>query len=140
MNRIVKQFEKAFRVAKERNFDKIYVGVDIHETCLKPTWSTTLSTEFYEHAKEALQLISNHPNVIMILWSCSLTEHNDKYHNFFKDHGIKFHYINQNPECKSTEFADFESKLYFNVGLDDKFGFDPDEDWKHLIEYFKILN
>lgn len=31
-------------------------------------------------------------------------------------------------------FQDFSEKLYFNVGIDDKFGFDPETDWTEVIE------
>jgi hypothetical protein len=31
----------------------------------------------------------------------------------------------------------FEDKFYFNVGLDDKFGFEAEKDWKLIFEYFQ---
>ena len=136
MNRIVKAFEKAFETAKKKNWDKIYIGVDLHETCLKPTWQKDLSKDFYPYAKEVLQILSKRKDICLILWSCSLPEVNKQYSDFFKENDIIFDYINENLECKSTEYADFETKLYFSVGLDDKFGFDPDEDWEILNNYF----
>lgn len=136
MNRIVKTFIKAFETAKVKKWDKIYVGVDIHETCLKPTWSTTLSSEYYEYAKEALQLMTENEMVCLILWSCSLPDLNKQYCDNFTAHDIKFDYINENPECPSTHYANFDLKLYFSVGLDDKFGFIPEEDWQHVYEFF----
>ena len=30
--------------------------------------------------------------------------------------------------------ACFDAKLYFNVGIDDKFGFDPVTDWAEVME------
>ena len=137
MNRIINVFDKAYRVSKERNFNRIFVGVDIHETILKPTWSRTLSTEYYENAKEALQLLSEREEICLILWSCSLVEDNQAYYEFFKKDGINFDYINSNPECPSTHFANFDLKLYFSIGLDDKFGFIPEEDWLAIKEYYE---
>jgi hypothetical protein len=139
MNRIVNQFIKAFKVAIERKWDRIYVAIDIHETTLEPTWSEEMSATYYEHAKEALQLMSEHKMVCLILWSCGKPNLNKEYLEFFKKDGINFDYTNENPECKSTKYADFDSKLYFSVGLDDKFGFIPEEDWKEILEYFKSL-
>ena len=139
-NRIVQQFIKAFEVAKKRNWYRIYIGIDIHETMLKPTWSKDLSSEYYPCAKETLQLMSQNKMISMILWSCSLPEFNKKYQETFQKDEIEFNYINENPECASTDYADFESKLYFSVGLDDKFGFIPDEDWEALYHYFKTIN
>lgn len=136
MNRIVKAFVKAEETAKRKGWDRLYVAVDLHETCLKPTWQKDLSKDFYPYAKEVLQILSERKDICLILWSCSLPEVNKQYSDFFKENGIIFDYINENLECKSTEYADFETKLYFSVGLDDKFGFDPDEDWEILQKYF----
>lgn len=67
-----------------------------------------------------------------------MPELNKLYFNFFQENGINFDYINENPEVNSTEYADFDTKLYFNVGLDDKFGFDVEEDWKEIHTYFTM--
>ena len=124
---------------RKRKFPQIFVGADIHETILKPTWSKELSKDYYDGAKEAMQLMSENKEVCLILWSCSLPEINKVYKESFLTDGISFDYINENPECTSTVYADFDTKLYFSVGLDDKFGFIPDEDWEALIAYFKYL-
>jgi len=29
--------------------------------------------------------------------------------------------------------------LYFSLGFDDKFGFEPDEDWKAILDYLNTL-
>lgn len=125
------------RKEEAQGWDKIYLGIDIHETILEPTWSKELSTVYYPYAKETLQMMSLDSELCLILWSCSLPEFNDSYRLAFLADGIEFKYINSNPEVKSTHYADFESKLYFNVGLDDKFGFIPEEDWKCLYEFMK---
>jgi hypothetical protein len=134
-NRIIKLFKNAAKVAKDRNWDKIYLACDIHSTILKPTYSTILSTEYYPFAKDTLKMLSERTDICLILWSCSLPEINKEYFEFFKQDGINFDYINENPECPSTDYADFDTKLYFSVGLDDKFGFDPEEDWEPLYNY-----
>lgn len=81
--------------------------------------------------------MSSDPEVCLILWSCSLPEINKYYFELFQGLGVKFAYINENPECINTDYADFNSKMYFSVGLDDKFGFIPEEDWKPIYKYFK---
>ena len=136
MNRFVQQFEKSFKLAEQRKWDKIYVLVDIHETCVKPTWSENLYSEFYDSCKEALQLMTENENVCLILWSSGFPEMNKKYSSYFGENGIKFDYINENPECPSNSYADFGMKFYFNVGLDDKMGFIPELDWIDLYIYF----
>ena len=136
MNRIVQQFE-LLKEKRKKGWTKIYVAVDLHETVVLPTWTTGLSTTFYEHAEVVLRLLTEDPEVCLIMWSCSLPEVNREYSEFFRGKGINFDYINENPECGSTPYADFESKLYFSVGIDDKFGFVPEEDWLEIRELFR---
>ena len=50
------------------------------------------------------------------------------------EEGIRFDYANENPEVGKTSFQNFEVKLYFNVGIDDKFGFEAETDWVKVIE------
>lgn len=136
MNRMVQQFEKSFKVAHERGWNKIYVGLDIHETVMEPTWSKDLSTKFYDNSLETLKLMSDDENVCIILWSSSLDESNEFYKNILAENGVNVNYVMHNPECPSTDYANFDKKMYFNVGLDDKFGFIPNEDWPELYSYF----
>ena len=57
-----------------------------------------------------------------------------EYRSRFAEEGIHFDYANENPEVGNTSFQNFEVKLYFNVGIDDKFGFEPETDWLKVIE------
>jgi hypothetical protein len=140
MNRIVKSFEKAFKTAKKKGWSRLYIAIDLHETAILPTWQKEISTEYYPFAKEVLLMLSERTDMCLILWSCSLPEINKEYFDFFKKDGINFDYINENPEVTSTDYADFETKLYFSVGLDDKFGFDPEEDWEELYNYLFLAH
>ena len=136
MNRYVRCFDNAFAYMKEKGWKKIYVGIDIHSTCLEPTWSDKMSDVFYKYSEETLKMMTQDDEVCMILWSCSKPQTNKGYHEYFLNHNIKFDYINRNPEVPSTDYADFETKMYFNVILDDKAAFMPEEDWKELFSYF----
>jgi len=136
---MVKGLIKAQETAKRKGWDRIYLAVDLHETCLKPTWQKEISREYYPYAKEVLKMFSDMPDVCLILWSCSLPELNKEYFDFFKKDGINFDYINENPECPSTDYANFDLKLYFSLGFDDKFGFDPEKDWEAILDYLNTL-
>lgn len=133
----VKAFRKAFELIKKKNWDKMYVSVDIHETILKPTWSKELSNKFYDYSREVLRHLSNREDVCLILWTCSSPESIEEYLELFSFHKINFTYVNCNPEVKSTYYADFNSKFYSNVLLDDKSGFDPEE-WLDLFIFFNL--
>jgi hypothetical protein len=43
--------------------------------------------------------------------------------------------VNINSETENTDLSDFTEKTYFNVGIDDKFGFDAEIDWKITYDY-----
>jgi hypothetical protein len=92
--------------------------------------------KFYPYAKEALQKISKRKDIVMILWTCSYPTQIDKYLEFFEKNGIHFQHANCNPGISSNNgnFGFYEDKFYFNVGFDDKFGFDPVKEWKEVFE------
>lgn len=139
MKRVSNMFDSAFHTMKTRGWEKIYVAIDIHETILKPTWTELRSNEYYPFAKETLQLMSQMPEIYLIQWSSSSVENNAFYKLEFDADGIKFDHINGNPEVPSTDYADFDSKFYMNVLLDDKGGFQPNVDWEELYLYLKAF-
>ena len=73
-------------------------------------------------------------DICLILWSGCYDEQLEAYQRHFAEEGIRFDYANENPEVGNTSFQNFEVKLYFNVGIDDKFGFEVDTDWVKVIE------
>jgi hypothetical protein len=60
------------------------------------------------------------------------------YNEIFRQLGINFDYTNENPEVDHKEASgDYSVKLYANVIMDDKGGFEPDVDWDDLHQYLK---
>ena len=53
------------------------------------------------------------------------------------EYNIKIDFFNNNPEAKNTEYGDFTVKPYYNILLDDKAGFDPEEDWRIIYNFLK---
>ena len=138
MKTISQIFDTAFATKARRGWEFIFVIVDIHETILLPTWSEERSEEYYPLAKECLQMLSDMPDVYLIQWSSSSPENNNKYFNKFIEDDINFNDVNENSVVTSTEYADFDSKLYMNVIMDDKAGFEP-SDWIELHAYLLKL-
>lgn len=141
MNRMVGVFEEQFKRLERNKGGRwpqphIYVGVDMHQTAVEPTWTDQASMKFYDMALETLQLMSEDPEVVLILWTCSTREQAREYLRICSGLGVNFRYFNENPECANTPYGDYTTKLYFNAGLDDKFGFRPEEDWPELHSYF----
>lgn len=131
---IKKAFDAAFVRMREKNWEKIYVVVDIHDTILRACYDDEETYDYLPSAKEALQMMSLRKDICLILWSSSHRDKLMEYARHFLGDGIRFDYINENPEVDNTRLQSFEEKLYMNVGLDDKFGFDGETDWKIVCQ------
>lgn len=140
---IIKVFDSSFRKMREKNWDHIYVMVDLHGTIFKPSYGKEEKYEFYPDAKRALMMMSHDPEVKLILWTSTDAWFLREYLNVLEKNDIKFDCINSNPyeETTQTEVKSmsFKEKPYFNVGIDDKFGFDPETDWTEVYEWFTFL-
>ena len=130
-------FGSAFNKMKDRGWEKIYVLVDIHDTIFRGTYSKEETYEWLPYAKECLQVLTSMEYVSLILWTSTHHEEIAKYLNVFEENGIHFDMVNVNTETEDTELSSFKEKTYFNVGIDDKFGFDAENDWEHLFYYLR---
>ena len=127
---IRKAFDAAFIRMREKDWEKIYIAVDIHDTILRACYDDEETYDYFPLAKETLRMMSLREDICLILWSSCYPEKLKEYARHFLDDGITFDYINNNPEVENTRLQNFEEKLYMNVGLDDKFGFDAETDWE----------
>jgi hypothetical protein len=122
----------------ERGWQKIYFAIDIHGTILHPTYAAgTLSTEFYPQARAVLQYLSMRKEFCLILYTCSHPDDIRQYLLFFRQEGIHFQYVNENPEVLNGGYGHYERKFYFNVLIEDKAGFDPLNDWSRIADFFQ---
>jgi hypothetical protein len=137
---ITRAIETCFRSAKEKGWNKTYWAIDIHGTILKPTYNNKISTEFYPYAKEALQLISQRTDIYKILFTCSYPHEVEQYITYFAKHQIHFDNVNQNPEVADGAYGYYHEKIYFNVLMDDKAGFNGETDWKPVYEMLLVGN
>jgi len=132
---IVKSFDAAFKRMKERNWEKIYVLVDIHDTVFEACYHEKEEYKWYPFAKEALEIMSHAQQISLILWTSTYKNVINDYVEYFKINGIRFDYINRNTETENTSLSCFDEKTYFNVGIDDKFGFEAETDWEIIYNY-----
>ena len=132
---ICKSFDGAFKRMKDRNWEKIYVLVDIHDTIFEACYHNKEEHKWYPFAKECLDIMTHAEQISLILWTSTYKEIIDEYIEFFKANSIRFDYVNINTETKNTSLSCFDEKTYFNVGIDDKFGFDAETDWEILYNY-----
>ena len=137
---IIKSFKNAFDRMAEKEWDTVYVLVDLHGTIFRPCYKEEETYEFYPWARDVLQLLSAERSVKLILWTSTDRTYIHDYLNVLEYNNIHIDYVNRNPEVERSEDdpkqSSFTEKLYYNVGIDDKFGFDPENDWAELYEFF----
>lgn len=135
---IIKAFEAAFYRAKENNWDYIVVLVDIHDTIFKATYSKEENYEYIGKAKDALQVMSARKDIKIILWSSTFSK--IKYILQLDKDNIIVDAFNRNIDgIENTGIACFDEKPYFNVGIDNAFGFEPERDWDDIYNYLSQL-
>ena len=135
---IIKAFEAAFYRAKENNWDYIVVLVDIHDTIFKATYSKEENYEYIGKAKDALQVMSARKDIKIILWSSTFSK--IQYILQLDKDNIIVDAFNRNIDgIENTGIACFDEKPYFNVGIDNAFGFEPERDWDDIYNYLSQL-
>jgi hypothetical protein len=135
---ILRAVKRAFEQASAKGWDKTYWAVDIHDTFIRANYKHgSIPTEFVPYAAECLRLLTERTDVCLILYTCSHPEEIAQYNEHFANHCIKFDHVNSNPEVVTQGYGCYDSKFYFNVLIDDKAGFDCDEDWKTLLIYLQ---
>lgn len=135
---IIKAIDKAFRVQREKGWERTYWAFDIHETILRPNWEAgVIPTEFYPGALKTLQLITQRNDIIALLYTCSHPHEIEQYLIYFRQHDIHFDYVNENPEVANGGYGCYDRKPYFNVLFEDKTGFDAETDWAQVWQYLQ---
>ena len=132
---ICKSFDSAFKRMKDRNWEKVYVLVDIHDTIFEACYHDKEEYKWYPFAKECLDIMSHAQQISLILWTSTYDDVIADYLKYFKQFGINFDMVNVNHETANTDLSCFDEKTYFNVGIDDKFGFEAETDWEILYDY-----
>lgn len=136
MKSVVELIKNAEKVAEDRNWDTIYWAIDLHGVCFKSNYENSKYLLQNQYVIEGLKKIKSDKRNKIIIWSSAFVPEQMKILNFFSEHGVTIDYFNYNPEIANTETGCFEQKFYMNIILDDKAGFDPNTDWKDIIDYY----
>jgi len=134
---ILKAIQKQhFDSIAKHNWPHTYWAFDLHGTIIKPNYEDgNIPTEFYPHALDVLQMLNKREDICMYIFTCSHPHEQEQYVKFFKYNNIDFKWVNKNPEVPS-DYGFYEDKPYFNVLFEDKAGFDPEQDWVDVKDYF----
>ncbi len=123
-------FKDAWRKKTLRGWKYVYIMVDLHGVVLESTYNKKNDLEFISpFVKECLQYLSLQEDVKLILWTSSHQSEIENVRKWLDECGIIFDYVNENPDEKNTEYADFSAKPYFSIVLDDKAGWEA-SDWE----------
>lgn len=134
---LIDSLVKSIENAKKKNWDKIYIAVDVHDVIVYGNYiADVLPTEFLFGAKETLKFLSKRKDICLILYTCSHPQEIEKYLEFFRKRDINFQYVNENPEVPNNALGCYTDKFYYNILLEDKAGF-IEEDWYTLFTFFK---
>lgn len=133
-------FLRTWSIAKTRGWNNVTIAVDIHDCILEANYKAgNIPKKFLGTAKEVLQRLSLRKDVTLILYTCSYPNEIQEYLEFFKENGISFKYVNENPDCANTAFGNFEKKFYYNILIEDKAGFLWSRDWNEINEILNII-
>jgi len=135
---ILKAIKKTEKRAAERGWNKVFYFFDIHETVLYPDYNNKEKLRFYPYAKEVLQYLSERKDISISVYTCSYPDEIARYIEFFKENDIYFEMVNKNSEVANNSYGYYRDKPYFNVLFEDKAGFDAEEDWLWVAEYFGL--
>ena len=117
---------------KVRKWPNLFWCIDLHDAVITGKYNRyNNGAEVFPYAKETLDMLYRSKIHRTILWTSS---HHDAIEKALKDHNLKFHYINENPECPNNEMCNFDKKFYFNFLIDDKSTFEGAKDWKEIYE------
>lgn len=133
---IINAIETAYKVKRERNWEKTYWFFDLHGTVLRPSYdSGSICTEFYPWAKDVMRVLSKQEDIVMVMYTCSHPSEILEYLEFFKNENITFKYVNENPEADNSKYGFFDKKPYMNVLFEDKAGFNAESDWMAVANW-----
>lgn len=133
--------KRAFSDKKKRNWDRLYVAIDLHDTIIEGKYNLkNEGANFFPNAVNVLKNWTERKDMILILWTSSHDQSVQEQIERMKKLGIKFDYINSNPDVPSNELCNFKDKFYFNILLDDKAGFDGPTDWFKIEESLRSIN
>jgi hypothetical protein len=126
---IKRAFEKKLVRGWEK-WPKMYWAIDLHDVIIPGTYTKNNDRKvFYPYAKEVLCELSKRSDTCLILFTSSHESSIEDIIKWLWNEQVVFSWVNQNPECKNTELCDFSRKMYFDIMLEDKAGFNGMEDW-----------
>lgn len=136
---ILRAVQRAYQVATERDWNRVYWCIDLHGTVFESSYDSSEVHFIDDETVRALQLIRSLPETKIILWSSVYAQDAETAVAKFAAEGILVDYVNCNDEVENTSTGNFDAKFYFSILVDDKAGFDP-KSWPEVAALAKQLS
>jgi hypothetical protein len=137
---LIKTIDREYLHMVERGWDRIFLFFDLHGTVIKPNFEEgNVELDYYPYAKETLQLLSKQTDIDLSIYTCSHEHEIIEYQRLFKEDGIKFKYVNENPDVPTNGYGNYDIKPYMNIMFEDKAGFFGETDWEPIYNHFKRI-
>lgn len=137
---IITAIDREYKTMKDRGWDRIFLFFDLHGTLIKPNHEVgNTDIDYYPYAKETLLFLTDKSDVDLNIYTCSHQDEIIEYQRKFKEDGINFKYVNENPDVETNGYGNYEIKPYMNLLFEDKAGFDGETDWLPVLEKFKSI-
>jgi len=132
---IYKSIIDAFKEKIQRKWNVLYFAIDLHGTIIQKYKGNEIVP--YKYVTDVLIQLSNSPEITLILFTSTYPENLKTFYDWCKEWDINFKYLNENPDCPNNSTGDFTKKFYYNVLIDDRAGFDPEE-WIDVLQAVRI--
>lgn len=130
---IGRAIDRAYRVAKERGWDRIYWALDLHGTCIESNYIGGEYDWITPECGQVLRQLDEFPETFLIAWSSLYPSDKRGIDQFFAINGVELYAINKNPLEQNTKTGCFDEKFYMSIIVDDKAGFCPSE-WPSVLQ------
>jgi len=137
---LIKTIDREYQNMRDKGWDRIFVFFDLHGTVIKPNFQEgNVEIDYYPYAKETLQLLSQQDDIDLSIYTCSHEHEIVEYQRLFKEDGINFKYVNENPDVPTNGYGNYDVKPYMNILFEDKSGFFGETDWLPIYNHFKRI-
>lgn len=116
-----------------KKYPQLFWVIDLHDTIIKATYDKSGIMDFFPNSINVLRQLSTREDMVLILWSSTHSGDLEHYLYNMRKLKIEFNCVNSNDYISSDNLRDVTKKLYFDILLDDKAGFNPKKDW-YVIE------
>ena len=142
---ILNAIDREYQNMKDRGWDRIFLFFDLHGTVIKPNFVVgNTDIIYYPYAKETLLFLSDKKDVDLNIYTCSHDHEILEYQRKFKEDGIFFKYVNENPDVQTNGYGNYDKKdldRFFNIIINEVVcGYLPEENQEnHFIRFKKDL-